>query len=78
VWSNWITNYLALIWEQRLRAVKYSLKDWAKINYPPLELEKIDLRWKMDVLQGKMETNTITKDILNEESQFFQKYHKVL
>jgi hypothetical protein len=46
--------------------------------YMPLNLRKVDLKFKMASLHDKMEAETITKEVIKEENLFFQKYHKAL
>jgi hypothetical protein len=42
-WKNWIPGTSIYIWEQKLKLVKETLKDWVKTNYvsPTILKEKI-------------------------------------
>ena len=63
------------IWEEKLRRVKGALKRWAK-TLSNLATERKTIKAALVSHQNGMENAGLTKDLLDQETQLQQRYHK--
>lgn len=74
-WSQSVKGLPFYIWEEKLRRVKGALKRWAKTLSNPTTDRKY-MKASLASQQKSMEKDTITKEVLKQESHLQQCYHK--
>ena len=69
-WSLSCVGSPSFIWENKLRNVRYVLKNWAKLEYKNPSSMKIRLQYGLVALQSKMENEYITFLLISQEKRF--------
>ena len=66
------------IWEQKLKQVKIALKQWVTKHYQYPKKRKFELVNQLEIMQGKMEHEEITRDLLVQEIELERKIQVTL
>ena len=66
-WSCFIPGSPAYIWEQKLKRVKFALKQWATMHYQEPKIRKLELIKQMETLHGHMEQIEVTQELIIQE-----------
>lgn len=77
-WSQWIIGSHVHIWVQKLKITKVALKLWAKKSSHSPTVEVEDNQRQLSDIQEKMENNEVTLDLMQKETNVYQKYIKAL
>lgn len=74
-WNQLVKGSPFYIWEEKLRRVKGALKIWAKTLSNP-DIERESIKSALISHQTCMENTILTKELLDQEAQLQQCYHK--
>ena len=76
--NAWILSCVgspSFIWENKLRNVRYELKEWVKMEYKNPSSRKSQLQYGLVALQSKMENEEITFLLIGQEKYLNHKIH---
>eukprot|EP00253_Pinus_taeda_P024961 PITA_24961 len=75
VWNRKIQGSPFFVWEEKLRALKRRLKEWAKALKTPIAKRKESIE-NLAALQSLMENSVITQSLLQKEVELQKALHK--
>ena len=75
VWNRQIQGSPFYVWEEKLRALKRRLKEWAKTLKTPATKRKESLE-NLAALQSSMEDSAVTQSLLQKEVELQKSLHK--